>query len=88
MLLFCPSQKLVKYSINLKTNNQTTMRGNSIKYLGTMINSYFNWKSQVSHISKKIKRIIGILSKFVTMSISKIFQIYIIILYIIFDLGT
>ena len=39
------------------------MHENSIKYLGIMIDSHLNWKSQVSYISKKIKRNIGILSK-------------------------
>ena len=35
----------------------------SIKYLGIMIDSRLNWKSQVNYISKEIKRNIGILSK-------------------------
>ena len=39
------------------------MHENSIKYLGIMIDSRLNWKSQVNYISKKIKRNIGILSK-------------------------
>ena len=36
---------------------------NTIKYLGIMIDSNLSWKSQISCISKKIKRSIGILSK-------------------------
>ena len=39
------------------------MHENSIKYLGMTIDSHLNWKSQVSYISKKTKRNIGILSK-------------------------
>ena len=39
------------------------MHENSIKYLGIMIDSHLNWKSQVNYISKKIERNIGILSK-------------------------
>ena len=39
------------------------MHENYIKYLGIMIDSHLNWKSQVSYISKKIKRNVGILSK-------------------------
>ena len=58
-----PPQKLVNYSINLKINNQTLMHENSIKYLGIMIDSHLNWKSQVNYISEKIKRNIGILFK-------------------------
>ena len=57
-VIFRPPQKLVNYAINLKINSQTLMHENSIKYLG--INSHLNWKSQVSYISKSIKRNIGI----------------------------
>ena len=39
------------------------MHKNSIKYLGIMIDSHLNWKSQASYISKTIKRNIGNLSK-------------------------
>mgnify|MGYP006973436817 CR=1 FL=1 len=39
------------------------MHKNSIKYLGIMIDSHLNWKSQVNYISTKIKRNIGFLSK-------------------------
>ena len=62
-VIFRPPQKLVNYSINLIINNQTLTHENSIKYLGIMINSHLNWKSQVNYISKKTKRSIGILSK-------------------------
>ena len=62
-VIFRPPQKLVNYPINLKINSQILMHENSIKYLGIMIDSHLNWKSQVSYISKKIKRNIGILSK-------------------------
>ena len=34
-----------------------------IKYLGVLIDSHLNWKSQVSCITKKIKRSVGTLSK-------------------------
>ena len=61
--IFHPPQKLLNYSINLKINNQTLMHKNSIKYLGIMIDSHLNWKSQVNYISTKIKRNIGFLSK-------------------------
>ena len=41
----------------------TLMHENSIKYIGIMIDSHLNWKSQVNYISEKIKRNIGILFK-------------------------
>ena len=63
IFIFRPPQKLVNYSINLKINNKTLMHENSIKYLGIMIDSHLNWKSQVNYIPKKIKRNIDILSK-------------------------
>ena len=34
-----------------------------IKYLGIFIGTHLNWKFQILHISKKIKRCVGILSK-------------------------
>ena len=48
-VIFRPAQKLVNYSINLKINNQALMHENSIKYLGIMIDSHLNWKSQLSY---------------------------------------
>ena len=62
-VIFRPPQKIVNYPINLKINSQILMHENSIKYLGIMIDSHLNWKSQVNYISKKIQRNIGILSK-------------------------
>ena len=62
-VIFRTPQNLVNYSTNLKVNNQALMHKNSIKYLGIMIDSHLNWKSQVSYISNTIKRNIGNLSK-------------------------
>ena len=62
-LIFCTPQNLVNYSTNLKINNQALMHKNCIKYLGIMIYSHLNWKSQVSYISKTIKRNIDNLSQ-------------------------
>ena len=62
-VISCTPQTLVNYSTNLKINNQALMHKNCIKYLGIMIYSHLNWKSQVSYISKTIKRNIGNLSK-------------------------
>ena len=61
------------------------MHENSIKYLGIMIDSHLNWKSQVCYISKKIKRkILASYLKLVTMSILKPLQTFITLLYIHF----
>ena len=63
------------------------MPGNSIKYLGIVIDSHLNWKSQVSYISKKLEEIFAFYLKCVTMSISKLLQTYMTLLYIsIFDI--
>ena len=62
-VIFCTPQNVVNYSTNLKINNQALMHKNCIKYLGIMIDSHLNCKSQVSYISKTIKRNIGNLSK-------------------------
>ena len=84
-VIFRPPQKSVNYSINLKMNNQTLMYENSIKYLGIMIDSHLNWKSQVYAISqRKLKEILKSYLKFITMSILKLLQTFITLLYIRF----
>ena len=63
-IIFHPPQKvkghIVKLIIN---NNREIMQEKFIKYLALLIDSHLSWKYHMLHISKKIKRCIGILSK-------------------------
>ena len=47
----------------LKICNKEIAQEKFIKYLGLLIDSHLSWKYHISHISSKIKRCIGILSK-------------------------
>jgi hypothetical protein len=81
-VVFHPPQKKSQYSMNLKINNKTLQEKSSIKYLGIIIDHYLDWKGHVSQLSKKISRVIGILSKlrhFVPIKI--LLQIYYSIIY-------
>ena len=62
-VLFHPPQRKITLQVKLYISGTSLQKENCIKYLGIMIDSSLSWKSQISCISKKIKRSIGILSK-------------------------
>ena len=62
-VIFHPTQKKILCNPILEINGKHLKREFSIKYLGIFIDSYLNWKSQVTYIVKKINRSIGIISK-------------------------
>ena len=51
------------YIVKLIVSNREIKQEKFIKYLGVLIDSHLSWKYHILHISKKIKRCIGILSK-------------------------
>ena len=62
-VIFHSPQKKCPTGVALEINEKALKRENCIKYLGIFIDSNLSWKTQVGHISKKIKRSIGVLSK-------------------------
>ena len=58
-----PPQKAKGHIVKLIISNREIMQEKFIKYLGLLIDSHLSWKYHILHISKKIKRCIGILSK-------------------------
>ena len=62
-VLFHPPQRKITLQVKLYISGTSLQKENCIKYLGIMIDSNLSWKTQISCISKKIKRSIGILSK-------------------------
>ena len=62
-IIFHPPQKVKGHIIKLKISNREIVQEKFIKYLGLLIDSHLSWKYHISHISRKIKRCIGILSK-------------------------
>ena len=62
-IIFHPPQKFKGHIVKLKICNREIAQEKFIKYLGLLIDSHLSWKYHISHISSKIKRCIGILSK-------------------------
>ena len=62
-VLFHLPQKATNYNIRLVINDQFIKKAKCIKYLGILIHSHLSWKQQILHISKKVKRCVGVLSK-------------------------
>jgi len=62
-IIFHSPQKVKGHRVKLIISNREIMQEKFIKYLGLLIDSHLSWKYHILHISKKIKRCIGILSK-------------------------
>ena len=63
LIIFHPPQKVKGRIVKLIISNREIMQEKFTKYLGLLIDSHLSWKYHILHISKKIKRCIGILSK-------------------------
>ena len=73
-VIFHPIQKKIGDSFQVILNNEFLKREYKTKYLGVVIDCLLNWRDHVSHVSKKIKRNIGAISKvrhFVNLKILK-----------------
>ncbi len=73
-VIFHPYNKPLKEVITLKINKKAIAEEPCVKYLGVLIDSTLSWKSQISTITKKISRSIGIMYKlrpFVNVKIMK-----------------
>ena len=57
-----PYNKPLKYNVTIKIHKAICEK-KSIKYLGVLIDSTLSWKEQISNISNKLSRAIGILYK-------------------------
>ena len=62
-VIFHPSQKKKNFNICLSIKSKSLKEENYVQYLGVMLDSRLNWKVHVTHIMKKIKRNIGLISK-------------------------
>ena len=62
-VIFHPPQRKISVDFQVFISGKPLKREICIKYLGIYIDSNLSWKPQIDHISKKIKRSIGILSK-------------------------
>lgn len=66
-IIFHPPQKVKGHIVKLKISNREIVQEKFIKYLGLLIDSHLSWKYHISHISRKIKKCIGLLSKIRTL---------------------
>ena len=62
-IIFHPYNKPVKEHITIKINKKAISEKEFIKYLGVLVDSTLSWKYQISNITKKISRAIGIMYK-------------------------
>ena len=62
-VIFHPPQKKKTFNIRLSVNDKPLKEEPYIQYLGLMLDSHLNWKAHVSHVMKKTKRNIGLISK-------------------------
>ena len=62
-VVFQPPQKKKTFNIRLSVNDKPLKEELYIQYLGVMLDSHLNWKAPISHVTKKTKRNIGLISK-------------------------
>ena len=62
-VVFHPPQEKKTFNIRLSVNDKPLKEEPYIQYLGVMLDSHLNWKARVSHVMKKTKRNIGLISK-------------------------
>ena len=60
-LIFHSRQKKLTHNVNLKLDKKALQQKDHIKYLGVIIDSYLNWKQNITNVSKEISRSIGVM---------------------------
>ena len=73
-LIFHPYNKPLKQHVTIKINKKAIMEKEYIKYLGVLVDSSLSWKYQISSLTKKISRSIGVMYKlrpFLPLSVMK-----------------
>ena len=87
-VIFHPPQKKLPFHMQILINNKIVKQEKTIKYLGIFIDSHLSWKTHISHISKKVCRGIGVLSKLRHFSNTEILkQLYYTLIYPFFTYG-
>jgi len=62
-MIFTNRKKINYDLLNLKIDNECIKRVNETKFLGLIIDDHLRWKAHIKHISSKISKGIGIISK-------------------------
>ena len=62
-VIFRSNRKPANHNVTLILNRKALEQKDHVKYLGIYMDQHLNWKYQISHVSKKVSRGVGILSK-------------------------
>ena len=62
-LIFQPYNKSIQQHVTIKINKKAITEKEYIKYLGVLLDSSLSWKYQISSLTKKISRSIGVMYK-------------------------
>ena len=62
-VIFRSKQKQLNHNVVLILNRKALIQKDHVKYLGILMDQHLTWNYQISHVSKKISRGVGILSK-------------------------
>ena len=57
------ANKKVYHNVTLVLNRKAIEQKDHVKYLGVLMDEHLNWKKQISNVTKKISRGIGLLAK-------------------------
>ena len=62
-VIFRSNRKPANHNVVLILNRKALAQKDHVKYLGILMDQHLSWKYQISHVSKKVSRGVGILSK-------------------------
>ena len=62
-MIIKPRQKKLPRNIKLSLNSETLKESDCVKYLGVLIDKNLTWKNHINHVTTKVAKSIGILSK-------------------------
>ena len=62
-VIFRSPKKPLNHNVTLIMNKKAIEQKDHVKYLGILMDQHLSWKHQISNVSKKISRGIGILAK-------------------------
>ena len=62
-VIFRSNKRPVNHNVILIMNRRAIAQSDHVKYLGVLVDQHLSWKYQISSVSKKISRGIGILGK-------------------------
>ena len=62
-MVFKPRQKRSVCNIQINIDNQNIVKVKQTDFLGVIFDENVKWKSEISHVAKKVAKSIGIISR-------------------------